>query len=78
MKPIVQLNLLKCKTSHFCFRLNFTLADLDVSCVAYTYFKQCLEQLEQLMTETNRNFTAQLVDNIPQYFSYERSKYLVS
>lgn len=57
-------------------RLNFTLADLDVSCAAYTYFKQCLEQLEQLMTETNRNFTAQLVDNIPQYFSYERSKYL--
>jgi len=65
------------KTSHFCFRLNFTLADLDVSCSAYVHFKQCLEQLEQIMTETNRKFTAQMIDSIPQYFCYERSRYLV-
>jgi len=62
---------------HFCCRLNITLADRDVSCSAYTYFTQCVERLRQTTAETNRNFTAQVIRNIPQYFSYERSKYLV-
>jgi len=53
------------------------LVDLDVSCSAYTYFRQCVEQLRQAMLATNRTFTLQMIDNIPQYFSYERSKYLV-
>jgi len=61
----------------FCCRLNFTLADLDVSCSAYTYFRQCIECLGQIVAEANRNFTAQIIDDIPQYFSYERNKYLV-
>jgi len=36
-----------------------------------------VEQLRQAMVGTNRTFTLQKIDNIPRYFSYERSKYLV-
>ena len=61
----------------FFFSLNFTMENLDVSCPAYDHFKQCLADLCQ-MTNDRIQFTSEQIDTaFPQYFQYNRTKYLV-
>ena len=56
-------------------RLNFTLENLDVSCPAYNYFQQCLTE----MCQDRKKFVVEQINTslLPQYFQYERNKYLV-
>lgn len=59
------------------FRLNFTLEDLDVACPAYEQFLSCVEKLTSSVTPSGAQFTAERVTDFRQYFTYERTKYLV-
>ncbi|XP_077980676.1 methyltransferase-like protein 22 isoform X2 [Glandiceps talaboti] len=54
-------------------RLNFTVADMDITCSAYEHFKDCLEFLRSLENDTDKRFTVtQLSTEFPQYFQYAR------
>lgn len=54
-------------------RLNFTLEDLDVTCLEYDHFRTCLTDL----TSHDRFSAEQIsVKTLPQYFEYDRTKYV--
>ncbi|XP_013415585.1 methyltransferase-like protein 22 [Lingula anatina] len=58
-------------------RLNFTLSDLDVACPAYDHFQQCLSELTVFREDNGVTYTVEQVPStFPQYFKYDRTKYL--
>ena len=60
-------------------RLNFTIADLDVSAPSYKHFRSIVHQINQgeFFKNLNGNFNAYEVPIVfPKYFSYDRVKYL--
>nr|XP_043907687.1 methyltransferase-like protein 22 isoform X1 [Solea senegalensis]XP_043907688.1 methyltransferase-like protein 22 isoform X1 [Solea senegalensis]XP_043907689.1 methyltransferase-like protein 22 isoform X1 [Solea senegalensis] len=57
-------------------RMNFTLRHMDVCCEAYTYFRRCLSQLQDLDDGRCSFRVEQLPCDFAQFFIYERIEQL--
>ena len=60
-----------------CFRLNFTLDNLDVACPAYEHFLSCLRELDIHNVNGLQITDSQLQCDFPQRFQYNRTEHLV-